>query len=106
MTHPRFLRIELAGDLALGGYFLMAHWPDAETAPELESAEGPLTLVFDTHGRSLSDLGKTILSVHPRNDALAESARAWREELRRRGIIADPSEGAAPTGPSKAPHAG
>jgi hypothetical protein len=26
---------EVSGDAALAWYFVMAHWPDAETAPEL-----------------------------------------------------------------------
>jgi hypothetical protein len=87
MDHPhsRFLRIELTGELALGGYFLMAHWPDPETAPELESANGPLTLVFDTMGRCLDDLRQTLVSVHESNDVLAASVRAWWKELDRLG---------------------
>src|SRR5687768_17690056 len=81
MPDNRHLRFDLAGDFALAGYFLMAHWPNPDTAPELDVADGRMVLHVDVAGSGLADLRSTLTKLANLGGAISESAAAWFQEL-------------------------
>jgi hypothetical protein len=65
---------EVSGDAAMAWYYVMAHWPNPETAPELRFGPGPLHLVFDARPEALYALRCTLKNARGFGGHLAESA--------------------------------
>ena len=91
MFDDHHISFELTRELALGGFFLMTHWPNPDTLPQLEPSAGSLGFVVDTRGRCLDELKQTLQSVARCHGALGasdgsllESAEAWSKEIGRR----------------------
>jgi hypothetical protein len=85
------IRFELTSDLALAAAFLMTHWPNPDTTPELEPSSGSLGFVVDTRGSCLDELRDTLRSARGCKGALGASdgsllvsAEAWSKEIDRR----------------------
>ena len=77
------IRLEITGELALAGFFLMSHWSNPNTCPELETSDGLLKLVIDTRGSALNELRETLANVEASDPALLQSANAWLREIAR-----------------------
>jgi hypothetical protein len=91
MFDDHHIRFELTGELTLAGVFLMTHWPNPATTPELEPSAGSLGFVVDTRGSCLDELRQTLRSVGRCKAALGASdgsllvsAEAWSKEIDRR----------------------
>jgi hypothetical protein len=91
MFHDYRICFELTGELALAGVFLMTHWPNPDTTPELEASAGSLGFVVDTRGSGLDELRHTLRLVSRCKGALGASdgsllvsAEAWSKEIDRR----------------------
>jgi hypothetical protein len=89
------VRFEITGELALAGFFLMSHWSNPDTYPQLETSDGPLKLVVDTRGNALTELRKTLRMVGASDPSLVASANAWLREVEKRC----PANGDGRTGP-------
>jgi hypothetical protein len=75
---PRRFRVEIRGDLAVAAYYLIAHWPDPRTVPELHTSGGPLAISFDGTPKIISDLkGLLLRVVREHGGLLSSSARAF-----------------------------
>ena len=91
MFDDHYIRFDLTRELALAAVFLMRHWPNPETIPQLEASVGSLGFVVDTRGSCLDDLKSTLHTVAgcdgalgARDGSLLESAEAWSKEIVRR----------------------
>jgi hypothetical protein len=91
MFDDHHVRFELTGELALAGVFLMTHWPNPDTTPELEPSARSLGFVVDTRGSCLDELRHTLRLVGRCKRALGASdgsllvsAEAWSKEIERR----------------------
>ena len=65
---------EVCGDVALAWYFVMAHWPDQRTTPELEFGPGPMRLIFDPSPEVLYTLRRTLEQAAGWPGTLGDSA--------------------------------
>jgi hypothetical protein len=90
MFDAHHICFQLTGELALAGFFLMTHWPNPETTPELEPSDGPLRLSVDMRGSGLDDLKSTLDMVAGCDGALGgsdgsllKSVEAWSKEIDR-----------------------
>lgn len=88
MYDDPYMCFELRGELALAGFFLMAHWPNPETAPVIEPSAGMLRLVVDLRGGCFEDLKRTLIeaagsegSLGGDDRMLLESVEAWWKEI-------------------------
>jgi hypothetical protein len=91
MFNDHYICFELTGELALGGFFLMRHWPNPATAPQLDPSGSPLGFLVDTRGSCLDELRQTLRGVGRCKGALGASdgsllvsAEAWSKEIDRR----------------------
>jgi hypothetical protein len=91
MFDDHHISFELTSDLALAGVFLMTHWPNPDTTPQLEPSAGSLGFVVDTRGTCLDELRQTLRSVGRCTAALGASdgsllvsAEAWSKEIDKR----------------------
>ena len=60
MFDDHYIRFDLTRELALAAFFLMTHWPNPDTIPQLEASVGSLGFVVDTRGSCLDDLKSTL----------------------------------------------
>jgi hypothetical protein len=65
---------DVAGETAYAWYFVMAHWPDADTAPQLRSDVGPPQLIFDPTPEVFQKLRRTLGLALAAGGSVAESA--------------------------------
>jgi hypothetical protein len=91
MFDDHHISFALTRELALGGVFLMRHWPNPDTTPRLEPSADSLGFVVDTRGSCLDEMRQTLQSVARCHGALGgsdgsllESAEAWSNEIGRR----------------------
>ena len=90
MSDDHYIRFELTGELALAGFFLMSHWPNPDTIPQLQPSVASLGFVVDTRGSCLNELKQTLQSIArchcslgASDGSLLESAEAWSKEIDR-----------------------
>src|SRR6478735_8848369 len=65
---------DVAGETAYAWYFVMAHWPDPDTAPQLRSDVGPPQLVFEPRSDVFHKLRCTLRLAIAAGGSIAESA--------------------------------
>jgi hypothetical protein len=72
-----FLQLDLSGDLALAGYYLMAYWSNPETLPEFSQHEGGLVISTGIENGELADMKNTLQAAVAEGGAVARSAAAF-----------------------------
>jgi hypothetical protein len=72
---------DVDGDGAYAWYFVMAHWPNPETSPQLRLGPGPMQLVLETTAENLYALRCTLKAAIELHGAVAESARGLLNRL-------------------------
>jgi hypothetical protein len=65
---------DVAGETAYAWYFVMAHWPDPATVPQLRSDVGPPQLIFDPTPEVFDKLRRTLNLALAAGGSVAESA--------------------------------
>jgi hypothetical protein len=101
--HGPLVHFEIRGDLAIAGYFLMANWPNPNTAPMLVTSNGPMTICFARSAEVLNDLRDTLVRVCAYGGKLGESAVLWLEALK---SVEPASQARSAGGPPPELHAG
>jgi hypothetical protein len=80
-TSAAYLQLDLSGDLALAGYYLMAYWPNPETLPDFCQHDGELEISTGTGNGELADIRNTLQAAVAEGGAVAKSAVAFLELL-------------------------
>jgi hypothetical protein len=72
---------EVSGDGAMAWYFVMAHWPNAETAPQLQCGPGPMQILVEATHENLFVLRCLLTGATKNFGTLAQSSRLLLLEL-------------------------
>jgi hypothetical protein len=82
MTENRYLRFDVSDELGLAGFYLMAHWPESESVPEIERDDGHLVLCVDTTNGELAIMQRLLQqAVADGGGMIGESATAFLKAL-------------------------
>jgi len=73
---------DVAGETAYAWYFVMAHWPDPATAPQLRSDVGPPQLIFDPTPGVFQKLRHTLSLALAAGGSVAESASVLLRQIK------------------------
>jgi hypothetical protein len=81
MVENRRFQLDITGEYSLAGYFLLAHWPNPDTAPELSTVGGKTVIDVDVDGQGLADLRKVLRELMTIGGVMGDKAADWSREL-------------------------
>jgi hypothetical protein len=67
---------EVSGEGAMAWYFVMAHWPNQESAPQLSFQAGPIRILIEMTAENLFGLRLLLTRQATNSDSLGKSCKA------------------------------
>jgi hypothetical protein len=71
----------VSGEAALAWSYVMCHWPDRATTPELRDGPGPMQIVFGSDPKILYILRRTLMLARTCSGSLGQSAETLLGQL-------------------------